>query len=282
MLDAENQHFEFLDALPKKPAPLSFANRVGIAAGFDKHGDYIDALCNLGIGHIEVGSVTRYPREGNPKPRVWRYPEHGSIVNRTGLPSKGIDYVLDRIDAARKKASIGLSIAADTEDDYVYCLRRAATHVDYAAVNVSCPNVSDGQSFQDPAKLKELLAALGPYRSVPIAVKISPDLSNKQLIRIAKVLNTFQVEGVICSNLTHNHEFLTIGGASGKAAKSPSLHTARMMARYCTAKIIASGGILTAQDAQDYFDRGADYVQVFTGLLLNGPQLIEDINRCRH
>jgi dihydroorotate dehydrogenase len=278
MIDAERQHFDFLDALPCPPKKeLSFANRVGIAAGFDKNGDYIDELCNLGVGFVEVGSVTLLPRPGNAKPRVWRY--QNAIVNRMGLPNRGIDYVLSRIEAARKKAAIGLSIAADTVEDYATCLRKAAPHVDYVAVNVSCPNVATGQSFQDPEKLKELLKAFTQYRKVPIAVKISPDLSNKQLIKIARVLNAFQVEGVICSNLTHDHEFLTIGGASGKPAKSPSLHTVSVMSRHCTAKIIASGGILTADDAWDYFYHGASYVQVFTGLLLNGPQLVDDIKR---
>jgi dihydroorotate dehydrogenase len=267
VLDAEQQHYDFLGSLtaPRKKE-LSFANRVGIAAGFDKNGDYIDELCALAPGFVEIGSVTLRPQDGNPKPRVWRYQDQNSIVNRMGMPNKGIDYALERIYQARKKTSIGLSIAANTVEDYATCLERAAPFVDYVAINISCPNVEHGQSFQEPHKLRELLESLGPYRHVPIAVKISPDLQRRELVNIVDLLNEFNVEGAICSNLTHNHDFLTVGGASGSAAKKASMRTVSRMAKMFTGKIIASGGILTADDAWDYF--------------YNGPQLIEDIKRC--
>jgi dihydroorotate dehydrogenase len=283
MTDAENQHFEFLDALPKKAKTLTFANRVGCAAGFDKNGEYIDELAALGVGHIEIGSVTRYPQSGNPKPRVWRYPDQGTIVNKMGMPNKGIDYALLRIEAARKRAAIGLSIAAQTVEDYVYCYQRAAFHVDFVTLNISCPNVQGGQSFQNPANLTELLEATHKYRSASLVVKISPDLTKKELVKMVDLFNDFEIDGVTCSNLTHHHNFPHEGGASGATAKEASMRTVSTVVKGLkNTKIIASGGILTAKDAQDYFDVGADYVQVFTGLLLNGPQLIEDIKNCVH
>lgn len=281
---------------------LTFKNPVGLAAGLDKNGDYIDALAGLGFGFIEIGTVTPRPQTGNPKPRLFRLPEHQAIINRMGFNNLGIDHLLDQVNKTSYKGILGINIGKNFDtpidcatDDYLIGLRKAYSAASYITINISSPNTQNLRQLQQSDESRKLIATLkeeqfkrqqehGKY--VPIALKIAPDLTSEDISRLAKLLLEFEMDGVIATNTTidrlmiGNHPLaLENGGLSGSPVKSKSTAVVKSLASELNGKIpiIAVGGIMSAEDAQEKFAAGAQLIQIYSGLIYKGPQLIEDI-----
>lgn len=281
---------------------LTFNNPIGLAAGLDKNGDYIDALAALGFGFIEIGTVTPRPQAGNPKPRLFRLPEHEAIINRMGFNNFGIDHLLEQVQHRSSQGILGINIGknADTPienatDDYLIGLRKAYPFASYITLNISSPNTKNLRQLQQGDEIKSLLSALKAEqltlqqqhgRYVPIAVKIAPDLNDDEIRHIAKLLLEFSLDAVIATNTTiardkiANHPLANeAGGLSGAPVKEQATYVVRGLAAELNGKlpIIAAGGILTADDAQEKLNAGASLVQIYSGLIYRGPQLIADI-----
>lgn len=287
---------------PLRVMGLDFKNPLGLAAGLDKNGDYIDGLAALGFGFIEIGTVTPRPQPGNPKPRLFRLPKHQAIINRMGFNNLGIDHLLEQVGKCQYKGILGINIGknADTPlenatEDYLIGLRKAYLAASYITINISSPNTKNLRQLQQGDEIKQLLSALkeeqlqlqstyGKY--TPIAVKIAPDLSDDEVIHIAGLLLEFSIDGVIATNTTiardkvqdhkHGNE---AGGLSGAPVKDSSTHVVKGLAAQLNGKlpIIAAGGILSAADAQEKINAGASLLQIYSGLIYQGPQLIEDV-----
>jgi len=281
---------------------LGFAHPVGLAAGFDKNGDHLDALGALGFSHVELGTVTPRPQPGNPKPRMFRLREATAIVNRMGFNNKGVDHLVARLQASRYAGVRGISIGknVDTpieraEDDYVLCLRRVYPHAGYVAVNISSPNTARLRELQDPDGLQRILGALvtvrrelaaASGRQVPLLVKVAPNLDATQVADIAALLTGFGIDGVIATNTSNDlHAFADRlppgqqGGLSGAPVHALSLAVIRQL-RAALGRdfpIIGVGGITTAAAAQQTLAAGATLLQVWTGFALRGPALLDEI-----
>ncbi|QPK63092.1 quinone-dependent dihydroorotate dehydrogenase [Methylomonas sp. LL1] len=281
---------------------LNFMNPLGLAAGLDKNGDYIDALAALGFGFIEIGTVTPRPQPGNPKPRLFRLPEHQAIINRMGFNNFGIDHLLQQVQNRRYRGILGINIGknADTPlenatEDYLIGLRKSYLPASYVTINISSPNTKNLRQLQQGDEIKHLLDALkqeqlklqsqhGKY--TPIAVKIAPDLTDDEIRHIAELLVEFGIDGVIATNTTiardkvqghiHANE---AGGLSGAPVKDSSTRVVKGLAAELNGKlpIIAAGGILGASDAREKIEAGASLVQVYSGLIYKGPAMIEEI-----
>ncbi len=271
------------------------SNLVGLAAGLDKNGDYIDSLASLGLGFIEVGTVTPKAQEGNPKPRIFRNSKEKSLLNRLGFNNKGADHLVKNLKNKKTKILIGTSIGKNFDtpneqasEDYIYCLDRVYEHSDYIAINISSPNTKDLRNLSKDVLLNKLLkdlknkqgdlSAIHGYK--PIFVKISPDESIEDLFTICKSIKDNSIDGIICSNTTvdHNNENGS-GGISGKPLKEKAtknlIEVRKMLGTDFT--IIASGGVMSSQDYVDRINNGANFVQIYTGLIFEGPKLITDI-----
>jgi dihydroorotate dehydrogenase len=281
---------------------LHFKNPVGLAAGLDKNGDYIDAVATMGFGFIEIGTVTPRPQSGNPKPRLFRLPEHQAVINRMGFNNLGIDHLLTQVQASAYQGILGINIGknADTPienatDDYLIGLRKAYTAASYITINISSPNTKNLRQLQQGDEIKNLLAALKEEqlklqqqhnRYTPIAVKIAPDLNDEEVSHIARLLQEFSIDAVIATNTTiardliANHPLANeTGGLSGAPVKDKSTYVVRGLAAELNGKlpIIAAGGILTAEDAKEKLAAGASLIQLYSGLIYRGQQLIADI-----
>ena len=281
---------------------LNFKNPLGLAAGMDKNGDYIDALAALGFGFIEIGTVTPRPQPGNPKPRLFRLPEHQAIINRMGFNNYGIDHLLEQVTQCRYRGILGINIGknADTPlenatEDYLIGLRKSYLTAGYVTINISSPNTKNLRQLQQGDEIKFLLEALkqeqlklqaehGKY--TPIAVKIAPDLSAEEIQHIAGLLLEFGMDGVIATNTTiardkvQGHPYGDeTGGLSGAPVKDSSTRVVKDLAAALNGQlpIIAAGGILGGADAQEKIQAGASLVQIYSGLVYKGPQLLEDI-----
>jgi dihydroorotate dehydrogenase len=289
---------------------LKFKNPVGLAAGFDKNGEMMGEMANLGFGFVEVGTVTPLPQPGNPKPRMFRLPEDAGLINRMGFNNLGVDVVADRIRRYRQPASqlaphtsnliiggnIGKNKNTPNEDavsDYIKCFDRLFDVVDYFVVNVSSPNTPGLRALQEKEPLKELLQTLQQRNrkndiSRPILLKIAPDLTNEQLDDIIEIVKESGIAGVIATNTTISREGLTsakntseVGGLSGK----PLTQRSTEVIRYLSEKsgkafpIIGVGGIHSAKDAQEKLAAGASLIQLYTGFIYEGPGLISKINK---
>jgi len=281
---------------------LSFSNPLGLAAGLDKNGDYIDALADLGFGFIEIGTVTPRPQPGNPKPRLFRLPEHQAIINRMGFNNAGIDHLLEQVHHCQYPGIIGINIGKNFDtpiekavDDYLIGLRKSYSSASYITLNISSPNTQNLRQLQQGDDIKKLLSNLKEeqlklqqqhHKYVPLVVKIAPDLTDEEIIHIAGLLMAFNIDGVIATNTTiardkiqgHRHAD-EAGGLSGAPVKDCSTRVVRELASEVNGKlpIIAAGGILSGADAQEKLAAGASLVQIYSGLIYKGPQLIEDI-----
>ncbi|MDO9423430.1 MAG: quinone-dependent dihydroorotate dehydrogenase [Methylobacter sp.] len=291
-----------IDHKPVTVMGLEFKNPVGLAAGLDKNGDYIDALAALGFGFVEIGTVTPRPQPGNPKPRLFRLPEHQAIINRMGFNNLGIDHLLAQVKQSGYSGILGINIGKNFDtpienaaDDYLIGLRKAYTSASYITINISSPNTKNLRQLQQGDEIKGLISALkeeqlklqqqhGKY--VPLALKIAPDLTADEISHIAKLLLEFEVDGVIATNTTLARDRIAdhplaneAGGLSGAPVKEQSTFVVRGLAAELNGKIpiIAAGGILSAADAQEKLAAGAALVQIYSGLIYRGPQLIEDI-----
>jgi dihydroorotate dehydrogenase len=287
---------------PVEVAGLRFPNRVGMAAGLDKNGKIIDALGAMGFGFVEVGTVTPQPQAGNPKPRMFRLPHAQALINRMGFNNDGLETFLLNISQAhfREKGGIlGLNIGKNSSTpieqataDYLTCLDGVYPHADYVAVNISSPNTKNLRDLQSDDALDSLLMALqerrlklaqSAGRHVPIFVKIAPDLDERQVSIIALTLQKNGIDGVIATNTTVNRDAVIglphseeAGGLSGQPVREASNRVIRQLRAVLGSRfpIIGVGGIMSAADARAKRDAGADLVQLYTGLIYEGPDLI--------
>ncbi len=281
---------------------LKFKNPVGLAAGFDKNAEYVEAFAALGFGFIEVGTVTPLPQPGNEKPRMFRLPADEALINRMGFNNQGVDVVADRLKRVNREdliigGNIGKNKWTPNEDavkDYIICFDRLFDVVDYFVVNVSSPNTPGLRELQEKEPLMHILNSLQERNNKdgiakPILLKIAPDLTNQQLDDIVEIVQKTKIAGLIATNTTLSREGLASpegvknqsGGLSGKPLTKRSTEViAYLYAKLgSTFPIIGVGGIHTAQDALDKLNAGAALVQLYTGFIYEGPGLIKAINR---
>lgn len=291
---------------PQKPVEafgMTFPNGVGLAAGLDKNGDAIDALGALGFGFVEVGTVTPKPQPGNPQPRLFRIPEREAIINRMGFNNKGVDYLVERVKKANFSGVIGINIGKNKDtpedeavNDYLYCLNKVYPHAGYIVVNLSSPNTPGLRALQFGEKLESLIEALKARQSVlsaeyghkPILIKIAPDLSDEEVSSLAEVFNRLKVDGVVATNTTIDRETVQgcqyaeeVGGLSGAPVRERSNKVLKQLREALDddIDIIGVGGILSQQDALEKRQHGAALVQVYSGLIYQGPSLVRDCVR---
>lgn len=286
---------------PVEVMGLHFPNRVGLAAGLDKNGTAIDGLGHLGFGFLEVGTVTPRPQPGNPKPRLFRLPEHQAIINRMGFNNAGIDALLERLPKARYRGILGINIGKNFDtpidhavDDYLICLDKAYRQASYITVNISSPNTQNLRQLQGVSELDALLGALksrqmeladrhGKY--VPLALKIAPDLDPGQIVNIADALKRHRIDAVIATNTTLSRKGVETsplaaeaGGLSGSPLFEKSTAVIRDLAQALAGElpIIAAGGITSGIRARAKLEAGAALVQIYSGLIYRGPQLVAE------
>lgn len=277
---------------------LKFKNRVGLAAGFDKDAKLFQELSNFGFGFIEIGTLTPKPQDGNPKKRLFRLKKDNAIINRMGFNNGGVIAAVERL-KKNKNVLIGGNIGKNkltpnenAIDDYEICFNELYDYVDYFAVNVSSPNTPNLRELQEKEPLKKLLLSLQNHpkqmiKAKPILLKIAPDLTNEQLLDIIEIVQETKIDGVIATNTTISRENLIsenkseIGGLSGKPLTSRSTEVIRFLSEKSNKSfpIIGVGGIHSAKDAIDKLDAGASLIQLYTGFIYEGPQLIKEINK---
>ena len=301
--DAVSDSGEFVEVMG-----LTFPNRVGLAAGLDKGGAAVDALGQLGFGHIEVGTVTPRPQPGNEKPRLFRLVEHEAIINRMGFNNPGTEGLLRNLKKSAAtpqpfRGVLGINIGKNFDtpiehanEDYLRAFRAVYHRADYVTVNLSSPNTVGLRDLQSGEHCFELIVALQGAREqlaeeqqgrrVPIVIKIAPDLSGSEIDSLAAVFNKTKVDGVIATNTTvgrpgvGSHRFAEeTGGLSGAPLTESSTG---VLARLCekldsSVAVIASGGVMSAEDALEKREAGADLVQIYTGLVYRGPHLVREL-----
>lgn len=298
----------FLALLPPVPAQpveamgLTFPNPVGLAAGLDKNGDHIDGLAALGFGFIEIGTVTPRPQPGNPKPRLFRLPQAGAIINRMGFNNLGVDHLVQQVQRCRYRGVLGINIGKNFDtplekavDDYLLCLDRVYAHASYVTVNISSPNTKGLRNLQsgealaallEPLKNRQAQLASQHGRKVPLAVKIAPDLEPADVEVIAGQMRRFEIEAVIATNTTlgragvenlpHGNE---AGGLSGVPVRAASTRVLRELGQALQGSgtvLIGVGGIGDGAAAAEKMAAGASLVQVYTGFIYRGPALVRE------
>ncbi len=288
----------------KRVMGIDFPNPVGLAAGLDKNGDYIDGLAALGFGSIEIGTVTPRPQPGNPKPRMFRLTEHEAIINRLGFNNGGLENLLRNVERASFRGVLGINIGKNFDtpveraaDDYLACLDAVYEAATYVTINISSPNTKNLRDLQSPRLLDDLLGSIIGRRDAlaakhrvrkPLAVKVAPDLDDDQVASIAELTLKHGVDALIATNTTvdreavkgHRHAAET-GGLSGRPVFAKSSEVLRKLSAALGGKVplIGVGGILSGADAKAKFDAGASLVQVYTGFIYRGPDLIADARR---
>src|SRR6476659_5573517 len=282
---------------PKTLFGLNFPNPIGLAAGLDKNGIALPAWAALGFGFIEIGTVTAKAQPGNPKPRIFRLPEQQALINRLGFNNDGADAIAQRLTALRESGrwpavpvgiNIGKSRVTPLEQatgDYLYSFRMLRDFADYITLNISSPNTPGLRELQEPEKLSELLYAVGKEAGrtpKPLVLKISPDVSGAELKAILAVCEENGVSGIIAANTTLDHSTIPpqldqAGGLSGAPLRDKSTALVREIAAQCKIPVIASGGIFDADSAREKFQAGAQLIQLYTGLVYRGPQLLREI-----
>ncbi|MCA1769785.1 MAG: quinone-dependent dihydroorotate dehydrogenase [Halomonas sp.] len=282
---------------------LDFPNRVGLAAGLDKNADHLDALGALGFGFVEVGTVTPKPQSGNPRPRMFRLPEAGAIINRMGFNNAGVDYLVEKVKASRYDGVIGINIGKNLTtpveqavDDYLACLRKVHAHAHYITVNISSPNTPGLRNLQFGEQLNGLLSALREEgsrldrdvgRRVPLAVKIAPDMDAEEVGLVARCLAANGIDAVIATNTTVSRDAVAglanaeeAGGLSGRPVFEASNAVIReLRLQLPEMPIIGVGGIDSGESALAKRDAGADLVQLYSGFIYRGPALVGECAR---
>lgn len=280
---------------------IDFPNPVGLAAGLDKNGAYIDALAALGFGFIEVGTVTPRPQPGNPRPRLFRIRAARAVINRMGFNNDGVERLIDNVRRANYRGVLGINIGKNFDtpieravDDYLHCLRKVYALASYVTVNISSPNTKNLRQLQEAGELENLLGALkaeqgkladqhGKY--VPFALKIAPDLDSAQVNVIAELLRKHAIDGVIATNTTLARDGVAgmpqgteAGGLSGAPLTQRSTGIVRQLGNALggSVPIIGVGGIMSGTDAAQKIAAGASLVQLYTGLVYQGPRLITE------
>ncbi|MGH8221691.1 MAG: quinone-dependent dihydroorotate dehydrogenase [Woeseiaceae bacterium] len=293
--------FPAVPPCPRRAMGLEFANPVGAAAGLDKHAEHIDALAALGFGFLELGGVTPRSQAGNPRPRLFRIPEAGAIINRFGLNSVGAEAFVENLKRSRAKCIIGVNIGKNRDtpneraaDDYERCLVVLYPHIDYVSINVSSPNTKGMRDLQSVELLTPLLRTLFQRREalrerhgrhVALALKISPDIDDVELRAVADVARHERVDGIVATNTTVSRESVRgcrhadeDGGLSGAPLRERSTTVLRALAALVKGELplIGVGGIMSGDDAREKFAAGASLVQIYTGLVYRGPSLISE------
>jgi len=293
---------ELPDALSVRCFGLEFAHPLGLAAGFDKNGDYLDALGAMGFSHVELGTVTPRPQPGNPKPRMFRIPEARALINRMGFNNKGVDHLVARVSRSHYRGIRGISIGKNfdtplenAQDDYLACLRKVYVLADYIAVNVSSPNTARLRELQARDGLERILGALLEERRVlqerhrkrvPLLVKVAPDLTAEQISALALDLRSLEVDGVIATNTSIDRSVLAktpaaeqSGGLSGAPLHPLSVRVISQLRAELGANfpIIGVGGIVSADQALATLRAGANLIQIYTGFAYRGPMLLGEI-----
>jgi dihydroorotate dehydrogenase len=291
-----------IKGLEREVFGIKFRNPVGLAAGFDKNGEYIEALSNLGFGFIEVGTVTPLPQPGNDKPRMFRLQDDGALINRMGFNNKGVDTLAERLRLLKEKdpaivigGNIGKNKTTPNEDavnDYIKCFDRLFDVVDYFVVNVSSPNTPGLRELQEKEPLTRLLQTLQDRNhkngiSRPILLKIAPDLTDDQLNDIVDIVLSTGIAGVIATNTTVDRNGLytpeklarETGGLSGRPLTNRSTEVIRYISKRSNGAfpIIGVGGIHSPEDAREKIEAGAALVQLYTGFIYEGPAVVKRI-----
>ncbi len=283
---------------------LKFANPVGLAAGFDKDGKYYRAMSSMGFGFLELGTVTPLPQDGNAQPRLFRLPQDEGIINRMGFNNEGVHALVERLKKGKpENVIIGGNIGKNkitpnerADEDYAYCFEALYAHVDYFVVNVSSPNTPNLRELQgkEPlTKLLMMLQELNQQKAIPkpILLKIAPDLNNSQLDDIIEIVKASKIEGIIATNTTISRADLKTsqqrideignGGLSGQPVKQRSTEVIRYLSNKSNGEltIIGVGGISTPEDAIEKLEAGASLIQVYSGMIYEGPFIVKRINK---
>ena len=321
MLDGERSHHLSLNSLnllnrlklsgllsqpqvddPVEVMGIKFPNRVGLAAGLDKNGEYIDALSHFGFGFIEVGTVTPRPQPGNPKPRLFRIKDAEAIINRMGFNNDGVDALLSNVEKARFNGVLGINIGKNFDtpvekavDDYLIGMEKIYRRADYMVVNISSPNTPGLRDLQFGETLKSLLDSLKKKQQElqqehkvykPLAIKIAPDLSATDIDQLADTFRQFELDGIIATNTTFDRSKVEgmkhaeeQGGLSGKPLASQSTKVIKRLVEALddSIPVIGVGGITDEQSAIDKIEAGAKLVQIYSGFIYHGPQLIYEV-----
>jgi dihydroorotate dehydrogenase len=284
---------------PFESMGLTFLNRVGLAAGLDKNGEYIDALAKLGFGFLEIGTVTPKAQAGNPKPRLFRLVKQKAIINRMGFNNLGVDNLIANVERANYKGILGINIGKNLStpvtqavDDYAHCFKKVYPHASYITVNVSSPNTPGLRELQQGELLQTLFGALKQHqqqlaeqhkKSVPMLAKLDPDLPEEQLKQTVQTLVEIGVDGFIFSNTTQSREGVETskfskeaGGLSGAPLQKRATDKLKIIRNITNQPIIGVGGICDVDSAKLKFDRGADLIQLYSGLIYGSPSLVHD------
>ena len=273
---------------------LHFRNRLGVAAGLDKNGDYVDVLDSLGFGFIELGTTTPRQQPGNEKPRVFRYIHQEAVVNRLGFNNKGVDYLVSKIKNKKYDAVIGVNIGANKEstndqrvEDYVYCFEKVRKYCDYVTVNISSPNTPELRKLHNPDELEKIFKRINEIKSInqtdiPILVKISPDENQETILNILKIHETLKINGLIVSNTSIDKGILENcsheGGISGKPLFEKSNQLIERVHEFDNEIfLIGVGGVFSKEDYESKIKLGASLVQIYTGFIFEGPAIVKNI-----
>ena len=284
---------------------LSLQNPIGLAAGLDKNGDYIDALAAMGFGFLEIGTITPKAHAGNAKPRMFRLTKHEAVINRMGFNNLGVDYLVEKASKRQYSGVLGINIGKNAstplekaDDDYLHCLKKVYPVADYITVNVSSPNTQGLRDLQHGDKLRSLLGTMknnqsalstehGKYK--PLLIKIAPDMSHDELTDFCKAVQEFDIDGVIAGNTTrerdavkHSPHAAEEGGLSGKPLLTLANQRLQFVAEALKGSkttLIGVGGVSNGDDAAQKLQLGADLVQLYTGLIYSGPALVQDCIR---
>ena len=283
---------------------LNVPNCVGLAAGLDKNGDYIDALGAMGFGFIEIGTSTPKPQSGNAQPRLFRLTEHEALINRMGFNNLGVDHLVAQVEKRRFTGCLGINIGKNAstpldmaESDYLHCLEKVYPAADYVTVNVSSPNTQGLRDLQHGERLRSLLDALknaqstlatqhGAYK--PVVVKIAPDMSDEELQEFCTTAVQFEIDGIIAGNTTSDRSCVEdsahaqeTGGLSGSPMRHLANDRLRVVAELLAGKtaLIGVGGINSGEHAAEKRRLGAELVQLYTGFIYHGPALVRDCIR---
>lgn len=282
---------------PRTMFGLNFPNPVGLAAGFDKNGVALPALAALGFGFVEIGTVTAKPQRGNPRPRIFRYPEQQALINRLGFNNDGADVVAARLGALRRSGRwpgvpVGINIGKskvtpleEAGDDYLFSFRLLHEFADYIVLNVSSPNTPGLRSLQERDALEQLLRVIHKKNQItrkPVLLKIAPDLSLADLEEVVAACEQNGIAGIIATNTTLDHAAIPAaldqaGGLSGPPLRERSTELVRAITARSRLPVIASGGITDAASAREKLEAGAQLLQVYTGYVYRGPGLLREI-----
>ena len=286
-----------------KQLNIDFDNPLGLAAGFDKNADYLNFISNIGFGFVEIGTLTPKPQLGNPKPRIFRLIKDEAIINHLGFNNKGIDYAINKIKKFNRNIPIGINIGKnantqikDAFRDYEYCLRKSYAIADYITLNISSPNTKDLRQLQSGQNINEFIRSIKGLhdnlkkvykKHTPLVIKIAPDISIEDIGGIINLVNSYDVDGIICTNTTIDKSSIDEsyknlqGGLSGRPLYKQSNNILKEVCSQISKDktVIGVGGVDSPQTAEEKINLGANLIQIYTGLVFKGPGLIKSILR---